>query len=58
MARDRGESTVAILLDFRKAFDTVNHSILIDKLIKGGLERNTVIMLKNYLTKRKKYIVK
>ena len=53
MARDRGESTVTIFLDFRKAFNTVNHSILIEKLIKSGLGRNTVTMLKNYLTKRK-----
>ena len=36
-------------LDFSKAFDTVSHSILLEKLAARGLDRYTLCWLKNWL---------
>ena len=44
-----------IYLDLSKAFDTLDHNILLDKLIYGV--RNTPLdLFKNYLTNRKQYV--
>ena len=45
--------TLAAFVDLRKAFDTVNHEILINKLHDFGLHENTIAWLSNYLTGRK-----
>ncbi|KAK4830032.1 hypothetical protein QYF61_008370 [Mycteria americana] len=34
---DKGRAVAAVPLDFRKAFNSVSHSILKDKLVKYGL---------------------
>ena len=34
---DKKQSTVAVYLDFLKAFDTVNHEILMSKLQHNGI---------------------
>ena len=39
-----------------KAFDTVNHDILLDKLKYIGIHNNNHKLLKNYLANRKQYI--
>ena len=44
--------TSAIFLDFRKAFDTLNHDILIKKMKIMGFGPNTLALIKNYLTNR------
>ena len=40
-------------LDFQKAFDTINHEILINKLRDAGLGKNLLALISNYLNGRK-----
>ena len=47
------ELTVAIFFDLKKAFDTVNHKILIKKLEKMGIRGNVLLWIENYLSERK-----
>ena len=49
---DKGNLSVTVFLDFRKAFDTVNHQILLWKLERAGLGEKTCTLLKNYLAQR------
>ena len=50
---NNGLITAAVFIDLRKAFDTVNHSILIKKLYKMGINENLYKWCINYLTDRK-----
>ena len=47
------EVTLACFIDMAKAFDTVNHDILIQKLSKLGIKNLLLSWIKNYLTQRK-----
>ena len=47
------EYTLSTLIDLKKAFDTVNHSILINKLEKLGVGGNLLKWIQDYLTNRK-----
>ena len=51
--RDKGELAISIFLDFRKAFDTIDHKILLKKLKAAGLDSKACALLANYLTNRK-----
>ncbi|MCQ4187521.1 hypothetical protein FK515_28445, partial [Klebsiella pneumoniae] len=46
---DDGKAVDVIYLDFSKAFDTVSHSILLEKLVAHGLDRCTLRWVKNWL---------
>ena len=43
---------LAIYIDFKKAFNTVNHSLLLDKLPSFNFGENTCQLLKSYLSNR------
>ena len=46
------ECTGTILIDLQKAFYTINHKILLDKLLPIGLPKNAISWLQSYLTER------
>ncbi|PKU39604.1 rna-directed dna polymerase from mobile element jockey-like [Limosa lapponica baueri] len=46
---DEGKAVDVVYLDFSKAFDTVSHSILLEKLAAHGLDGNTLCWVKNWL---------
>ena len=55
-AIDRGEYTIGIFLDLSKAFDTINHNILVQKLDHYGVRGISNLWFQNYLTTRKQIV--
>lgn len=49
---DGGGMTVAIFIDFKKAFDTIDHVILLKKLKAAGLDDQACALIANYLADR------
>ena len=52
---DKGYTTCGLFLDLAKAFDTVDHNILLSKLAKDGIRLLSHQLLKSHLTNRKQY---
>ena len=46
---DDGKAVDVVYLDFSKAFDTLSHSILVEKLAAHGLDRYTLHWIKKWL---------
>ena len=55
-ALDQGECVVGVFLDFSKAFDTVDHNILLQKLHKYGICGVELLWFEDYLSNRMQYV--
>ena len=55
-AMDQGFYTGAIFLDLRKAFDVVNHDLLIAKLQTYGCSSSTLLWFRSYLSDRRQCV--
>ena len=53
---DNGQIPISIFLDLSKAFDTLNHSILLQKLKHYGIENTPLKWFQSYLTDRVQYV--
>ena len=52
-----GKQTDIIILDFAKAFDRVNHSLLVHKLQCYGIRGSTITWIANFLSDRRQAVV-
>ena len=50
---EQGKLSGAVFLDLTKAFDTVDHGILLSKLSAIGLSGNSLQWFRSYVTERK-----
>ena len=55
-ALDNGDFTIAVLIDFRKAFDTIDHKILLDKLYHYGIRGVAHDWINSYLSDRQQQV--
>ena len=53
---DKGKYVGMVMLDLQKAFDTVNHSILIDKLKALGFDSTSLSWMRSYLEGREQVV--
>ena len=55
-ALDRGKMVGDVFIDFKKAYDTVSHDILLQKLEAYGIKNNIYELIKSYLSNRKQFV--
>ena len=56
LSMDNNQITCGIFVDLSKAFDTVNHHILLDKLENIGIRGKALELFKSYLSGRQQYV--
>ncbi len=52
VALDKQQTTGAIFIDLSKAFDTISHSLLLDKLQNYGMSDSAIKLMSSYLSNR------
>ena len=53
---DNGETPICFFLDLSKAFDTINHNILLSKLRYYGMDDGAIKWFRSYLSDRSQYV--
>ena len=53
---DNGEFAFGVFIDLSKAFDTINHDLLLTKLAHYGIKDNVLNWFRCYLTNRRQYV--
>lgn len=56
VAQDQGQGTILVLLDFSRAFDCINISLLLAKLRYYGFQENTIRWFQSYFSDRKQLV--
>ena len=55
-ALDKGQFACGIFIDLQKAFDTVDHEILLKKLFHYGIRGKALSLFRSYLTGRRQFV--
>ena len=55
-ALDSGKVVGGVFIDFKTAYDTVSHDILLRKLEAYGIKNNVIRLIKSYLSDRKQHV--
>ncbi len=55
LAYEGNEHTIAIFLDLSKAFDTINHNLLLKKLERNGIRGLALDWFRSYLSSRQQF---
>ena len=56
-SQDKGDIVITLLIDLKKAFDTIDHRILLRKLYSYGIRGSMLKWMESYLTDRSQYVV-